>query len=292
MSDAPPGTVGVVGLGLIGASLCGALRQHLPQTRVVGVARRAETARRALDDGLCDDAGDDARLLAGSEVIVLCTPVDAMPAWLPLCLEHAPQALVTDTGSTKSWLAARAAEVAGLRFVGGHPMAGREVSGYGARDDALFDGCTWVLTPRDGAERAAVAPWRAAVVALGAHPLEMDAVEHDAAAAWISHLPFTLSAALVHAAVASDSWPAAAALAASGFRDMVRLAGGDPAMYAAITATNVEALARCLDALDAVLAGAREVLADPDAARAWFAEASQARRAWMEERRRDGRPVG
>ena len=198
MAQGPPRSVAVVGLGLIGASLLAALRARLPEVRRIGVARRPEIAHRALADGLCDEAGSGAELLAGGEVVVLCTPVDAMEGWLAACAEHAPATLVTDCGSTKGWVVERGAALLGeARFLGGHPMAGRERSGYDAAEPGLFTGCTWVVTPARPGDLAGFAPWLAVIDALGAHLEVLDAATHDAAVAAISHVPFALSAALL-----------------------------------------------------------------------------------------------
>lgn len=286
-------SVAVVGLGLIGASLCRALRESRPDLRLVGVTRSASTAGRALADGVCDAAGTSPELLSDADITVLCTPVDAMEGWLRACAEHCPSAgAVTDCGSTKAWVVERGSALLGPdRFLGGHPMAGRERSGYEAAEGALFAGCTWVFTPSGERVPAVFEPWLAAVRDLGARVEVMGAAEHDRAVAWISHLPFALSAALLRSAAAAADWPAAARLAASGFRDMARLAGGDPAMYAAITATNRPAIEAALAALEAELAALRRVLAQPALAPRWFEEARDARAAWLARRAADGRPV-
>ena len=292
MDEGPPRSVAVVGLGLIGASLLGALRARLPRTRRIGVARRPEIAARALADGLCDEAGTGAGLLAGAEVVVLCTPVDAMEGWLAECAEVAPQALVTDCGSTKAWLVDRAAALLGEgRFLGGHPMAGRESSGYDAAEPGLFEGCTWVVTPRSDAGLAAFTPWLTVIEMLGAHLEVMDAATHDAAVAAISHLPFALSAALVQAVAGDPAWPQARRLAASGFRDMARLAGGDPVMYAAISRTNAVPMLAALDRLEAELVALRARLGGGDGGEAWYAAARELRAEWLSERAASGRPI-
>jgi prephenate dehydrogenase len=241
-------------------------------------------------DAACEVAGTDAGLLGGCDVVVLCTPVDVMPQWLAEVARRAPTALVTDCGSTKAWLMARARELLGPgRFLGGHPMAGRERSGYEAADPSLFVGATWVLTPERDDDLAAFAPWIAAIRTFGARPLVTDAATHDEAVAWISHLPFALSAALVRAAGQAPVWPTAAALASSGYRDMSRLAGGEPAMYAAIVRTNRHAILAALEAYAAELARLRSLLEDPAADwAAWFAAARGQREAWLAERNASG----
>jgi len=289
----PPASVGIVGLGFIGASLCGALRGALPGVRIVGVARSAGIAARARADGLCDEAGIDARLVGDVEVVVLCTPVDVMPSWLAAHTQDLPvEALVTDTGSTKAWVVERASALLGAgRFCGGHPMAGRERSGYDAREPGLFDGCTWVLAPADGRSLERAGPWSAALTALGARVEVMDAVDHDAAVALVSHLPFAVSAALMRCVAGHPAWAQGSRLAVTGLRDAVRLAGGDPAMYAAIAVTNADPLRRCLDAFEAELGRLRDVLRHPESSRAYFEQARAGRADWLETRRRAGRPV-
>lgn len=281
---APPASVAIVGLGLIGGSLCQALR-HLGGIRVVGVTRSAATVEAALADGTCDAAGADPGLLSGCEVVVLCTPVDAMPGWMRLCAEHAPEALVTDAGSTKAWVCEQAAALLPPgAFLGGHPMAGSERSGYAAADPRLFDGATWVLTPRDAAGLDRFAPWSATIERLGARVQLLDALAHDEAVALVSHLPFAVSAALMRAVTRQPRWAQGAGLAASGLRDMVRIAGGDPAMYAAITATNREPLLEALDVFTAELAALRALVDARIPTADYFEAARTARSRWLEQR--------
>lgn len=278
-----PQAVAVVGLGLIGASLCRALRETLPDMGIVGITRSPQTADRAMDDGICDLAGTTADLLRHVDVAVLCTPVADMTQWLERCADY-PELLVTDCGSTKQWVVEQAARVFDApRFLGGHPMAGREKSGYDAADASLFDGCTWVLTPSDDAQQDRFRPWIDCIGALHATTEVMDAATHDRAVAAISHLPFVLSAALMRTSSTSDQWEQARKLAAGGFRDMARLAGGDPAMYASIVATNSEAILDSLTALSAELERFARAARTREGTQGYFATAQQLREAWLTE---------
>jgi len=281
----------VVGLGLIGASLCRALREKLPDMGIVGIARREEISERAMEDGTCDLAGTTPDLLRHADVAVLCTPVSAMPRWVELCAGY-PELLVTDCGSTKQWIVEQAAQrIDPDRFLGGHPMAGREKIGYDAADATLFKGCSWVFTPTDSRHLDRFKPWVECVEALGAVVDVMDAAVHDRTVAWISHLPFALSAALVRATAGAPEWEAGRRLAASGFRDMARLAGGDPAMYGAIVETNAPAMLDALAALTRELERMARTVRKPEAAAAYFATAQQIRAAWLAEREEQGRPL-
>jgi len=155
------------------------------------------------------------------------------------------RATVTDVGSTKARIVA-AAGAAGVRFTGGHPMAGREATGVQAATGDLFVERPWVIVPGSPAESEDVARVEALARATGARPVRMAADDHDAAVAAISHLPLLVAAALVESVAGSGAgagWPAARELAASGWRDMTRLARGDPDMGAGIVATNAPAVA-------------------------------------------------
>jgi prephenate dehydrogenase len=163
--------------------------------------------------------------------------------------------VVTDVASTKGAIIAAAAERS-LRFVGGHPMAGRETSGYQAAAADLFTGRPWVVVPTDPDDVAAIVAVETLAVAAGARPVRMDAGEHDNAVAAISHLPLVVAAALVESVAGSDEeWAAARELAASGWRDTTRLARSDVAMGAGIAATNAPAIAARLRRFRTVIDG-------------------------------------
>ena len=168
---------------------------------------------------------------------------------------------MTDVASTKEAIVLRATAL-GLRFVGGHPMAGRETSGYEASSADLFVDRPWVIVPTSDA--AAVERVEGLARACGARPVRLGAAAHDRAVAGISHLPLVVAAALVEAVAGgassgpSGDWPIAADLAATGWRDTTRLARGDVSMGAGIVVTNAPALAarvrELIGALDSWLA--------------------------------------
>ena len=257
-----------VGLGLIGGSVALALREAGGWTAAAWSPSGAGPAS-ALASGAIDAAPATLdRALADADLVVLAAPPTACLALLDRLAGEARAALpgsavVTDVASTKALLVARAA-ANGLRFVGGHPMAGRETGGFGAATADLFVARPWVVVPGDPADTAAIERVEALARATGAYAVRMDARAHDAAVAIISHLPIVAAAALVEAAAGAagepvpHDWPAAAVLAASGWRDATRLARGDARMGAGIAATNAAALAVPLrayrDRLDAWLA--------------------------------------
>jgi len=258
--------VGLFGLGLIGGSIARAVRASAGEWWVGAWTPSGAGPREALAAGAIDAAFADAPgLLEQVDLVVLAAPPLACLDLLGRLggewrLALRPGATVTDVASTKLALE-QAAEGAGLPWVGGHPMAGRETSGFGAAEASLFHGRPWVITQaHGGGDSAAV---RALATACGAVPVDLDAAVHDHLVAAISHLPLLTSVALVEAVTGSPGgpavdWAAASTLAAGGWRDTTRLAHGDTTMGAEIAVTNAGPLAARLrtyrQALDAWIA--------------------------------------
>src|SRR5260370_2130364 len=166
---------------------------------------------------------------------------------------------------------------AGVDLVGGHPMCGREAAGIDGADPELFQGAPWILTRDDPTVRGLVE-------AVGAHPLVMDAATHDRLVAGVSHAALLLSGGYVLALSGRADWPEASKVAASGFRDMSRLAAGDPAMSAGITRTNRDNLLEQLDAISNSLARVRRHLeADDPRLVERFEEARSGRERWTKD---------
>ncbi len=254
--------IALLGLGLIGGSIARALRsQPAPGWTIAAWTPDGSGPRAARAAGVIEHAAPRLRdAVAGADLVVLAAPPLACLELLteisgPLRDALAADAVVTDVASTKAAIVAQALSV-GLRFVGGHPMAGRETSGFGAADAGLFLGRPWVVVP--SADEAAIARVEALAVACGAHPLRMEAYEHDEAVAGISHLPLLLAAALVDAVAgrageARPDWLRASGLAATGWDGMTRLARGDVTMGTEILASNAPAIAARVRTLRAVL---------------------------------------
>jgi prephenate dehydrogenase len=285
-TPAEPRRIAFLGLGLIGGSIAMAVRAAAraggrgaagsPSPELVAWTPSGRGPAVARERGLVDEASATApAAIEGADVVVLAGPPLAILEHLDALAgpwRHAlgGDAIVTDVASTKARIVARADEL-GLRFVGGHPMAGREIGGVEAGSAALFVGRPWVVVPGRAASRADVATIEWLVARTGARPVRMAAEAHDVAVAAISHLPLVVAAALVETVTSGDDWPAARMLAATGWRDMTRLAKGDPEMGAGILATNADAVAELLvamrSALDAWIAALRPAGASgPDAA--------------------------
>jgi prephenate dehydrogenase len=252
MKSLPDTRIAIVGLGLMGGSLAGALRGQCRE--VVGVARRQETVEAALARGLADRGTTD--LAAGvrqADVIVLATPVRTIVRQLEEIGPLAPPGcLVMDLGSTKRDVVAAMERLpAHIQPLGGHPMCGKELAGVEAADPALYRERTFILTPLARTSQEALALGIALAEAVGARPLVLDAERQDCLVATLSHLPYLIACALVATADATVSAdPAAWQIVASGFRDTSRVAGSDVTMMADILLTNREHVLKALEAYD------------------------------------------
>lgn len=254
--------IAIVGFGLIGGSIARALRR--PDAVAAGGhavaawSRSPDGPRAALAEGIVDTAPADlASTLRDAELIILAAPPLACLDLLdelagPLGTSIAPGATLTDVASTKRALVERG-DRNGLRFVGGHPMAGRESSGSGASQADLFDGRPWAVCPGALAADADTERVARLATACGARPVRIDAARHDALVAAISHVPLVLSTALAETVLRRSDAADALALAAGGWRGMTRLAKGDPEMGAGIGATNADEIAAGLRAVRAAL---------------------------------------
>jgi prephenate dehydrogenase len=264
--------VAVVGLGMIGGSVA----RRLAADQDIRVWDTDPGTRQAAERaGL--HVSDD---LAGAELVVVATPLEAMPTVLSgLSTSDGP--LVTDVGSVKVPVLA-AARVAGLagRYVGGHPMAGVERSGFAASDPELLAGAVWVLILEEDTDLAGWLTVAELVTAAGGRVLPTTAAAHDEAQARISGLPHLLATAL--AVAGGIGGPLAGALAAGSFRDGTRVAGTRPELIAALCDGNRVALAQVLDETLAELTRARDALTGRGTVLPLATAGHQARRAWVE----------
>jgi prephenate dehydrogenase len=286
--------VAIVGLGLIGGSLGLALRQTRVAEQVAGYDLGQGVSEQARRIGAIDQPYSTlADAVRGAELIILATPVGAMRALLQSLATIAPPGVViTDVASTKSQVISWAEEfLAGnVYFVGGHPMAGREVSGVAAADPALFRDRIYCLTPTKKTSPVALNKVSVMIETIGGRVRFLEPAEHDGQVARVSHLPFIAAAALMKTVGESSSWGDASLLASSGFRDTTRLAAGSPEMYRDICLTNSETLVRVLDEYMAALQTFRADIAAHDPhLNELFARAQEQRQHWQPAHERDPR---
>jgi prephenate dehydrogenase len=269
-------TVAVVGLGLMGASFALALKKARPDVLVVGSDVNPVVVRKALDRSIVASANTDLTVVELADVVFVAAPINALREVFARLAPLAEGKLVTDMASTKSdveeWAAAE-----GIELVGGHPLCGKEVAGIDHADPSMFEKASWVLT-RDEPRVAEL------VDAVGARPVVINAITHDELVAGVSHAAFLVSVGYVLAVSRRSDWPDAARLAAGGFRDLSRLAAGEPDMYAGVVRTNRRNL---LEALDAVVAELgrfrRHIEADDPRLIELFEEARAVRERWAKQ---------
>lgn len=305
MSNDKPFKIGIFPLGLIGGSLAKALARArrldraqdvFPQgLEVVGLATRPEVLDAALADGAIDRGAILPRVLSdpaweeklaaqddllSADLIILCSPVETIPP-LAAFLAARSGALLSDVGSVKAPIMDACA---GLPFIGGHPMAGSERTGYFCAREAMFDHACYAICPPavpipNQEEKIALLERFAEL--LGARTLRIPADEHDKLVARISHLPHVAASALVNAALARED-RLAILLSAGGFRDITRIASSDPSLWAGISLESGDALKAALDDMIAVLNDVREALDAGDRAKlqAFFERANE-KRAWV-----------
>lgn len=232
--------VSIVGLGLMGGSLAGALRGKV--RAVVGIARRPQTVENALALGLIDRGTIDlAEGVNQADVVVLATPVRVILQQLAKIGPLLPQGcLLIDLGSTKARIVAEMDHLPPhVQPLGGHPMCGKEVSGIDAADTSLYRGRTFILCPLPRTSPEALDLGCALARAVGAFPLVLEPERQDFLVGTVSHLPYLLACALVGTADATTSAdPAAWEIVASGFRDTSRVSGSDVTMMVDILLTN------------------------------------------------------
>ena len=221
-------------------------------------------------------------------MVVFATPLQAMREMMESAANDFEEGcVVTDVGSSKKVVLQWAEEVLPkhVSFVGGHPMAGKELSGPQNADGTMFKGKAYCIVPSVNAERAAVSSVTTIAEAIGAKPFFIGVDEHDSFVAAASHLPFMMSVALMGTASKSANWDDIAQLASSGFSDLSRLASGDPVMHRDICVTNPEPIVAWMDSYIRELYELRNMLAkeggpDPDAVHEVFEEAMNARARW------------
>ena len=238
--------VAVVGLGLMGGSLAGALRGMC--RRIVGVDRSTGVVAEAARLGLIDEGSTDlASMVQEADIMILATPVRTIVTQLKTSAPLLPPGcLVMDLGSTKGEILAAMADLpAGIEVLGSHPMCGKETSGVSEADSALYRGCTFILCPLARTSKDALALGQELVQAAGGIPLILEGDRQDRLVATLSHLPYLLACSLVETADATTSSDCAAwEIVASGFRDTSRVAGSDVHMMLDILTTNRQAVLR------------------------------------------------
>jgi prephenate dehydrogenase len=275
----------VIGVGLIGGSFALALKQAKSVSHVIGVGRNAANLKLARERGIIDAIAPDPGAAArDADLVLVATPVAQFPAVFSSLAES--KALITDGGSTKRDVIAAARKALGKkigRFVPAHPIAGAEKSGAAAAKAELFRDKRVVLTPLPENSKQSILKIEEAWKASGARVSRMDAEEHDAVLAAVSHLPHVLAYALVHDVAKRNNSEQLFSFAAGGFRDFTRIASSHPEMWRDICLANRDRLLQELKLYANELGSIRKLIDKGDGAglEKLFAAAREARNKWI-----------
>jgi len=258
-------TYGFIGLGLIGGSIAKALKIAYPNCRIIAYDIKKEAVHKAISDGVVTtgtDSIDDN--FSKCDYIFLCAPVSHNDKNLLKVKEFiSTNCILTDVGSVKSDIHAHIREL-GLShcFIGGHPMAGSERTGYINSKALLLENAYYVLTPTNAVPADKLENYRNLVSSLGAIPLILDCEKHDFITAAISHLPHVIAASLVNLIKQSDNEDGLMKMiAAGGFKDITRIASSSPSMWQQICMTNTENISELLDSyINSLLEIKREIV--------------------------------
>ncbi|MDO4620184.1 MAG: prephenate dehydrogenase [Lachnospiraceae bacterium] len=243
--------IGFIGLGLIGGSIAKAVRRVYPDARILAYNRTASVLSDAMRDGTVSEAcWEISGAFSECDYIFLCTPVVTMIKELEALKPYlAPGTIVTDVGSTKGGIH-QAVEKLGLGncFIGGHPMAGSEKTGYENATDRMIENAWYILTPGSDVPIERLSAFSEFISSLGALPLIISPNEHDFVTAAISHVPHIVSAALVNMVKSLDGPEEyMRTIAAGGFKDITRISSSSPQMWQEICLANSDNICIVLD---------------------------------------------
>lgn len=257
-------TCGFIGLGLIGGSIAKALKESVPNSKIIVCDTNQSTLKLAKEQGVADvatSAIDES--FSDCDLIFLCAPVrgnnDNLAAVKAVMK---PDCLLTDVGSVKTGIH-EAVHAAGLdeHFIGGHPMAGSERIGFANSKAALLENAYYILTPTSCVSMEKLETYRNLVAGMGAIPLILDYRRHDYVTAAISHLPHVVAASLVNLVRNSDSEDGIMRMvAAGGFKDITRIASSQAGMWQQICLSNKPNISSLLSDYIEMLEKFRELL--------------------------------
>lgn len=267
-----PDTYGFIGLGLIGGSIAKAIKTARPKAQIIAFDANRDSLLLARDEQIADTIYTEAdaetfSALGNCEFIFLCAPVSANDTNLNLIKDYLSEdSVLTDVGSVKNTIhgAIDALDLSD-RFIGGHPMAGSEKSGYENANAKLLENAYYILTPGDGVSKDRIQAFTNLVLEMRAIPLVLQADRHDYITAAISHLPHIIAAGLVNLVHDEDQDGLMKMIAAGGFKDITRIASSSPVMWQSICLTNTDNIIELLDAYILVLKDIRDKLSGRDA---------------------------
>lgn len=276
-------TLCIVGLGMIGGSLAGALKKAGYDGSITALVRSSDAGKRGVELGFIDAfSTDPAELIPDADIVMLAVPMLSMRAQMQSIKPYlSAQAIVTDAGSVKGPFIKDALSVLGSlkRVVPGHPIAGREKTGVDAADVDLYRERKVLLTPTQDVDADAIESVRSLWGMVGAEVELLAPEQHDRVLAATSHLPHVLAFALVDTLATQQEAEEIFRYAAGGFRDFSRIASSDAVMWRDVCLTNKDAILESMGRLDDHLKQLRSMIESEDGAaiQAVFERAKNAR---------------
>ncbi len=244
-------TIGFIGLGLIGGSIAKAIRKFHPEYHLIAYDKNKETLASALSsniiDGVCE--AYDSRFFT-CDYLFLCTPVEFNIKYLEKISDSLQEnCIITDVGSVKGIIHDKIESLhLGSHFIGGHPMAGSEKSGFDFANERLLENAYYIITPGGEIPLERLTEFTELITSLGAIPMVLTSEEHDFITAGVSHLPHIIASALVNLVNMLDNDAEyMKTVAAGGFRDITRIASSSPVMWQQICMENQENISNVLD---------------------------------------------
>lgn len=279
--------IGIIGLGLIGGSLAKSLKRADKGYEIFAYDNDEVTIEEAFKSGAVDHKVVDFDNFSGCDVVFLCIPVYSMETIItqlkPILSE---QCILTDVGSTKGDVISIVQKVKIKQpFIGGHPLAGSEKSGYKASKANLFENAYYCLTPMDDCENWAFQCLEKLIKDMGAIPIKLTTQEHDRATATISHVPHVVAALLVNLLIKLDS-PSKImkTIAAGGFKDITRIASSSPELWTGICFSNKEIILETLSEMKSILSSFENnlIINDKNEVQEYFKTARDMRKTFSE----------
>lgn len=261
-------TAGFIGFGLIGGSIARALKEKNPGCTLIGYNYRKNEPNPSLEaahaEHVLDEITSDLSVyFPDCDIIFLCAPVLTNIKYLPLLKQYIkPDCILTDVGSVKGSIH-DAIKACGLEsnFIGGHPMAGSEKTGYFYSNSKLFENAYYIITPTKKTPEFMIHKMTSLVTEIGAIAIQLDAAEHDDITAAISHVPHIIASSLVQLIRENDSpKEQMKLLAAGGFKDITRIASSSPEMWQNICLTNTDSIEKFLQKYIDILSNAKKLI--------------------------------
>lgn len=258
--------IGIIGLGLIGGSIAKALK--IRRNYYISAMNRSEASlKAAFNEGIIDEYSlTDMSIFADCSIIFICTSVDKIPVYAQKLLPYIQKdCIITDVGSTKKSICNEMSKIEGINFIGGHPMAGSEKTGYAAAKEHLFENAFYILAPSAQTTEGQLKLMEDIVSCLGAVPMVINPDAHDYSVAAISHVPHIIASALVNTVKKlDDENKYMHTLAAGGFKDITRIASSSPEIWTSICSDNKEKILQVLSSFSETINEVKNHIEDSD----------------------------